>query len=227
VYKGTPLPTITEHPFDITMGNYKGEPVIFTGVIDELYEHESKKEYFTHIGEHKTFSMKPNMNTLVMNTQKCLYAKAVQKIYGILPPAVIWDYIKSTPAKQPIWLEKSHRFSSSKSQDITPYSWMRACNERGICDEEVISKGELYKDNIANFFFRVPMDMQEEMVDNVWDGFVYTSKQIVKQGHKNTTKNMTKDCAWCSFQPICHAEMTGGDVAYTIKKDYQEKEKHN
>ena len=216
MWKGTPLPDETEHSFEL-----KVDPdVIFVGVIDELYRYEGKID----IGEHKTFSMPPNMNTLVMNAQKSLYCKAAELLWGITPSKVRWDYIKSSPAKFPIWLEKSGRFSTASSKDITPRSWARACKERGIDDPEIIKQGEVYKGNEANFFFRVEQDVSPEMVEDVFDGFLYTCKDIVKQGHTNKTKNLTRDCAWCEYRDICLAEMSGGDREYVISEKFERKE---
>ena len=36
IYKEHPVPKITEEPFEIPLGKFKGEPVNFVGVIDEL-----------------------------------------------------------------------------------------------------------------------------------------------------------------------------------------------
>lgn len=228
IYKGTPQPHITEHPFEVLLGYLNGEPVYFVGVIDELYLYKKQGKKFIKIGEHKTFNRKPDMNTLTMNTQKCLYAKATQIERGILPQEVIWDYIKSTPAKEPIWLPKTGRFSEAKSSDITPYSWERACKRRKIDDIEIIEKGmELYGQNTSNFFFRVQQDLYPQMVDHVWEGFVYTCKDIARQGHKNKTKNITRDCQYCNFRDICFSEMSGGDTEYIIEKNYKEKEERN
>lgn len=225
VYDGAPLPHITEHPFEILLGYYKGEPVYFVGVIDELYLYKKCGKKFIKIGEHKTFNRKPDMNTLTMNTQKCLYAKATQIERGILPQEVIWDYIKSTPAKEPVWLPKSGRFSESKSSDITPYSWVRACRKHGIDNKDTIRKGSvLYGQNTSNFFFRVPQELYPQMVENIWDGFVYTCKDIARQGRRNKTKNVTRDCQYCNFRDICFSEMSGGDTKYIIDKNYKEKE---
>ena len=223
IYKDCPQPTTTEQEFKIPIGNYKGEKVYFKGIIDELYKYKSKStgKKSIKIGEHKTFTRKPDQSLLVMNTQKCLYAKACEFLYGIFPDTVIWDYIHSTPADEPIWLEKSKKFSSAKSNKITPYSWRRACEKKGITDEKILSEGDKYAGNIPNYFFRCEQDYIPSMVDNIWDGFVYQAKQIAMQGHKNKTKNITPSCAWCSFQPICYAECTGGDVKYLIEKDYE------
>lgn len=220
VYAGVRQPQVTEKEFELEVGKFKDEPIVFVGKIDELYllKHNGVKQII--IGEHKTFSQKPSMDTLVMNTQKCLYAKAVQFMKGILPGRVKWDYIKSTPASYPIWLEKSKRFSEASSSKITPMSWVRACTEHNITDESVLSKKEKYACNIPEFFFQVELDIDPAMVDSIWDGFMYTAKQIARFGESNKTKNVTRDCSWCSYHDICYAEMTGSDPGYIIDRDF-------
>lgn len=216
-WKGTPLPVETEHDFKLTVGSENGEDIVFVGVIDEIYNEG------THItiGEHKTFSTPPNMNTLVMNTQKALYAKATEIIGGSLPAKIRWDYIKSSPAKYPIWLEKSGRFSNAASKDITPKSWLRACKERGITDPDILKQGEAYSGNESNFFFRVEQDIYPEMVEDVFNGFIYTCRDIINRGNENKVKNITRDCSWCEYRDICMAEMSGGDREYVISEKFE------
>lgn len=220
VYKNNPLPDVTEQAFEIKLGTFKGESVNFVGVIDGIYHIDGK----TIIEEHKTFNRKPDLNTLTMNTQKCLYAKAIEKLCGKLPDHVLWDYIKSTPAKEPVWLEKSQRLSMAKSDYITPFSWERACKKHSV-DEKLLKQGQdFYKDNTQNFFFRIYLDYTPEMVNRVWRDFVNVAKDICKRGETNRTMNITKDCSWCSFQPICYSILTGGNTAYIVETDYKLKE---
>ena len=223
VYRDVRQPQITEKEFELEVGSCKGEPIIFVGKIDELYllKHSGVKSII--VGEHKTFSNKPNMDFLVMNAQKCLYAKAVHILKGILPEKVKWDYIRSVPASEPIWLAKTNRFSEASSTKITPMSWERACKARHILDQEVIKKGERYRANISEFFFQVTLDIDPMMVEAIWDGYLFTAKQIIRFGEKNKTKNVTRDCSWCPYHDICYAEMTGGDAEYVIGKDFVEK----
>lgn len=222
LYRDAPQPTITEQEFSLSMGGVSGEPLIFKGVIDEVYKRKDRVtgERFIRIGEHKTFTRAPSQNTLVMNTQKNLYAKAVQEIHGFYPRSVLWDYIHSTPAAPPIWLEKSQKFSEAKSEKITPASWKRACLSRGITDPEIIAKGDKYAGNVHNFFFRCDMDIVPEAVDRVWDSFVYTAREIGRQGHKNKSMNITRDCSYCSYRDICYTLMTGGSLDYLLDKVY-------
>ena len=167
------------------------------------------------------------MNTLMMNTQKSLYCKAAEIIWGKLPNKVRWDYIKSTPAKAPIWLEKSNRFSAAANKDITPDSFKRECKARGITDKATLKQAEQYAGNEHNFFFRVQQDVYPEMVEEVFNGFVYTCRDIINRGRENKVKNITRDCSWCEYRDICMAEMSGNDRAYVIGEKYQRREETN
>lgn len=225
LYKDCRLPTLTEQEFQLEVGKQGKEPIVFVGKIDELYLLKKQGKKRIIVGEHKTFTNRPNMDTLVMNPQKCLYAKAVFFLKGILPEKVKWDYIKSTPAAYPIWLEKSNRFSGASSSSITPMSYLRACEQRGITDPKELANAEKYADNIPNFFFQLELDIDPHMVDRVWEDYLYSAKQIIQFGEKNTTHNITRNCAWCSYHDICYAEMTGGDPEYVVSKDFQERKK--
>lgn len=219
-WEGTPLPDETEHKFELDIDKFKDEKIVFVGVIDELYKYDDNID----IGEHKTFTKQPDMNTLVMNSQKSLYCKATEMLWGKLPKKVRWDYIKSTPAKYPVWLEKSNRFSIASSKDITYESWLRACKEKNITDAKTLEQGKTYEENSNNYFFRVEQDVYPEMVEGVFDGFKYTCRDIVYQGATNKTKNLTRDCSWCEYRDICMAEMSGGDREYVISEKFIRKE---
>lgn len=217
VWKDAPLPDETELEFSLPIGKYKGEPILFHGFIDELYHCPDG----IMVGEHKTFSKMPAKDFLVMNTQKSLYAKAVQMMHGDYPKSILWDYVHSQAASYPIWLEKSNRFSTASTQKVTPYSYKRACAEHGIeCTD-----ADKYNENIVNFFFRTEMDYIPEMIEDVWQGFKYTCKDIVMHGKKNKTKNITYNCSWCQYRDICHAELTGGNVDTILEHDFKRRER--
>jgi hypothetical protein len=210
-------PIETEHEFLIPIGGYKGEKVYFHGKIDEIYEEPI-------IGEHKSFTKMPSMSTLVMNMQACLYAKAIELEYGRRIEKIRWNYIKSTPAKYPIWLA-SKRFSEAKNSNITHYSWLRACKERGITDKNILDKAKMYEPNINNFFFKHDITLVPSMVESAWDSFMQTAKRIVLRSNKNKVKNVSFLCNSCNYQPICYAEFTGLDPEVVKKRDFKIKEK--
>lgn len=213
-----------EHEFHVPMGTYKGESVVFHGIIDELYFSKKTGELVA-LGEHKTFSQKPDKMVLAMNEQINLYAKAAEKIFGVMPKRVRWDYIKSTPAQEPVWLEKSGRFSEASNSNITPDSWLKACNKRGITDEAILSKASNYEPNLDNFFFRCDLEIYPDMANTIWEDFKTTTKEILKNGYTNTTKNISRDCSWCNYCDLCYGRFTGADINYIKEKDYRIKER--
>lgn len=225
IYRDAPIPSITEQEFELPMFEFRGEPYLFKGKIDEVYKRKSRAtgEKLLKVGEHKTFNRRPDNNTLVMNIQKNLYAKAVHLLYGILPKSVIWDYIHSKPAPQPIWLERSKRFSEAKSQQITPYSWLRACKEHSITDKKVLARAEEFRGNIPAFFFRVEQEYDLIMVEETWRGFKFQAHLIAKYGHKNKTKNMTRNCSFCQYRDICYTQLTGGNLDHLMERSYEVK----
>lgn len=223
-WKNTPAPSCTERKFTIKADTYRGEPIIFNGVIDELYKSRRNGKKVLRFGEHKTFGKKPDINTLVMNTQKNLYAKACFFKTGVLPEEVMWDHICSTPAKAPVYLEKSKRFSTSKTTQVTPASFLRACSDYGITDKAILAQAKQYEPNVSNFFFRTPQDIIPRQVDLVWEGFLYSAREIIRHGHKNKTRYLTRDCYWCEYHDICKSELLGSDASDIIKYNFVERD---
>lgn len=218
VYEDAELPVETEQVFYIPLGTVEGEKVQFHGIIDEVYENGD-------LGEHKTFNVRPDLSILAMNMQSMLYAKARERMGYKLPEKIRWDYIKSTPAEHPIWLEKSQTFSVGSNSKVTHLSFRRACDERGIEDEKVLEKAELFRQNIDNFFFRRETLVVPRMADIVWSDFKLLVKDMLTRGETSQIMNISRDCSWCNFRPICYAEFTGADADYIIQKDYVSKEK--
>lgn len=213
VYKGAEKPIATELEFSIPMFTDKetGEVHNFIGIIDELYDG------YKTIGEHKTFTKKPDNLNMTMNTQAMLYAKAVEELFGVTPRYIQWDYIKSEVASFPVHL-KGGKLSTAKSQQITPYSWKRACKEYGC--EDQLNMADMWQCNISNYFFRLNVIISPNMVEEIWKDFVKTSKEIIKRGHKNKVRHVTKDCCYCDYKDICKAEFTGGNAKYILEKDF-------
>lgn len=236
VYKDDKPPTVTEKGFNIPIDEQVGkafgyasiEPLVFKGFIDELYLRKSKKtgKKSITIGEHKTFNRKPNMENLTLNTQKNLYAKAVQYLYGVMPKKIVWDYISSKPAKEP--KVKDGKIVEKDMKGITPFSYMRlVCREfpESIEIAKGLSKG--YKENIPDFFFRVEQDYDPQAVEIVWNGFLYNAMLLAEHGHKNTCKHTGPHCSWCSYKAICYAEMTSANVDYLLEKEYEIKSRED
>ena len=214
------MPDVTEKPFRIPLGKFKGEAVYFTGFIDGIYDTDDGLV----IEEHKTFSSRPDPTVLTLNQQRCLYIKALEKEYGNPPLGVIWDYIRSAPAKEPAVL-KNGSLSKAKSASITPMSYRRACLKRSSIQAEEMKYADAYEENIDKYFFRVKQqNLFPNLVDRIWQDFRDVAKDIAKNGDQNRQMNMGRDCSWCSFRPLCMAFAIGNDVKEVKKQKFKEQE---
>lgn len=185
----------------------------FVGKIDELDREPGR------LGEHKTFSGNiPSHSTMVMNAQSHIYARALKVLYDIDITSCRWDYVKSSPAKAPIWLEKSERFSTAKTQSVTEFSYLRACKARGVePDPAALAQ---YKQNNSNYFYRTLTEINPAAATSIFESTLETAVHIAKHGEKDQRFNITRDCSWCSYQSICYGYCTGADVKHIINTDY-------
>lgn len=213
LYKDCELPIKTEHKFKIFIGTYAKKDIFFTGTIDEIYNN-------LMLGEHKTFSKKPDIGLLHMNMQVCLYAKAYELEFKEKIKRVQWDYTRSCPAESPKWLEKSQKFTTTIKSNVTPFSYIRTCKNLGIQDKDILDKCVDYTNNTENYFFRRTVELIPQIVDTNWKNFIQVTKNIVAGENKYKVKNIIKDCSWCEYRSICYAEFTGVDTNYIIKKDF-------
>lgn len=211
----------TEIRFEIPLPvSINGEQQVFTGVIDKLEEDPDGGLIIT---DYKTFTRSPDADSLVMNTQASLYAKAVQTLYGQLPVKMVWDYIKSKPADEPTFLEKSQRLSRAFGDKVTLESWKRACERYDLEVELTDLEAETLKRNRETYFKLIEAEVIPQMVDRVWKDFIKTVREI-KYYSKSQTMSITRDCSWCDYQPLCIATLTGADVEYIKEKDFQKGE---
>ena len=51
--------------------------------------------------------------------------------------------------------------------------------------------------------------------------------ELIKLGGTLTDRNMTKDCSWCQFYALCHAELRGQDAKYVKKSQYEYREQEH
>ena len=68
------------------------------------------------------------------------------------------------------------------------------------------------------------MDIHPEMVESIFADFKATVREILTKGDDKATKHVSRNCAWCDYQPLCYGQFTGADVDYIIEKDYTKRE---
>src|SRR5690606_8246319 len=48
----------------------------------------------------------------------------------------------------------------------------------------------------------------------------YTIRDLERDTNTVYPRNLTRDCSWCDYAPLCHAELRGEDTEYLLKHDY-------
>ena len=193
--------------------------VIIRGKIDAVIEKENE----IIIVEHKTFNRKPNSIVFDMNSQALIYAKVVRLLgYPSKPIKILWDYIHSKPADEPPIIDG--KLKLNKSSKIIPQSFMRAARSAGWDEMEARNKSLEYSSNIENFFFRKEVMVFDSAIESFWKDTISDIKRIYKFGETCKSRNITRDCSWCDYHPICVLELNGGDVHGLINSQYEIKE---
>jgi hypothetical protein len=65
-----------------------------------------------------------------------------------------------------------------------------------------------------NYFQRIFTPVNETIADQIFDGFVETAIEMRDNAGRKKDQNIGRHCSWCDYEPICRAQLTGGDVDY-------------
>ena len=63
--------------------------------------------------------------------------------------------------------------------------------------------------------------VKRPVVDMIWEDFVDTAREIQQYHGQKKDMNVGRHCSWCDYQPLCKALMTGSDVDWLIKREYE------
>lgn len=202
-----------EFPFEIELEN----GIVFKGKIDGV----GRAKRMRWLVEHKTFKREPSEDDRWRSVQSAVYIRAIQlngwwnDIEGTL-----WDYVSSKPPGVPSILKNGE---ISRRHLITLPTRLRAFIRAQGKDPKK------YKDLIANaehnrssYFIRAYSPMRREVVDQTWEDFVETAREIAEHGQtrRGQIRNVGQHCKWCDFADLCKAEVLGLDGDFLRKKDY-------
>lgn len=200
-----------EHEFRIELE----DGLWFTGKIDAI----GKAKGMRWLVEHKTFARMPSEDERWRNVQGSVYFKALYELGYKRIDGVLWDYISSKAPALPMERLKNGAFSQRK------ISTLPARFDRWLADEKLKKKDyaklrDEAMQNRSNWFIRVYSPVKPRVVDNIWDNFLDTAKEIADNHAVKQDMNIGRHCSWCDFQPLCKAEMTGADVDWLIEREY-------
>lgn len=187
----------------------------FTGRIDTV----GKAKSMRWLVEHKTFSRMPSEDDRWRSVQAAVYFRALEEMGFPSIDGVMWDYVNSKPLNVPGELTRTGKVSQARI-DSTPSRIKRWLKEQGLKQKDhqkLLTDAEA---NLSNRFIRLYSPVKRRIVDNIWDDFVDTAREIQMFHGRKKDQNIGRHCAWCDYQALCKAEATDSDVDWIINREY-------
>lgn len=204
--------------------------VFLNGKIDGLAKCDKG---LTWLVEHKTCKKMPGEEIRINDIQSILYSRMLPLMGEPYPDGVVWDYLRTKLPAKPELL-KSGALSTRKNIDTLPEVYLREVKRHGLDVEgysDILEELEKKKDN---FYRQIRLPFNQKMGDIVLDELttdchvlIHRHKSYEEGGEDTFTRNLSRDCSWCDYKTLCHAELKGDDVEYILKHDYKKSEKRN
>jgi len=168
--------------------------------------------------ETKTYKRNPQYDFLLMNTQSSLYLWAMAKM-GYPSQGTLWDIVRAKQPSVPQFTQKGAL--SRKGIDSTPYTvekWLRA---QGFDPDKY--QDLLGKVDFKNYFTRQWVRINRDVAQGIMQDFQDTAQQILDHAgsHRYHDRNLSKECSWCEYKPLCQAELQGLDVGFIRNKQFE------
>lgn len=206
-----------EHPFEIEI-----EPGLsFKGIIDEVDKTPNGLKWLT---DHKTFTKLPNEDHRWRNIQSSVYLRAIEMMgWWDNIAGTCWNYVKSKPPTRPEILKAGGM--SEKKIDTLPITVRATLREHGLKVKSYPKLMKAAEDNRSNYFFRIFTPVTKKVVDNIFDGFIDTAREVAEYHGTKNDMNIDRHCEYCDYESICRAKLTGSDHEFVIEREYYKDEK--
>lgn len=190
----------------------------FIGYIDKLVRDKSGLLFTL---DHKSSRSLPNEEQRFSDMQQLLYVWAKnrdgnpEKVAG-----VIWDYLKTKPPTVPEVLKNG--FLSKRSIDTDYHTYLKAIKTAKLDPKDYADILENLKTQPSPFFSRVKLPRpNNDMIEAIVEDVRKSSLEMMVLGKIANVRNLTRDCSFCEFHKLCHAELRGQDSDYVRKANYE------
>jgi hypothetical protein len=167
--------------------------------------------------EHKTFKQLPSDDHRWRDIQSNIYKRADEELKLGLN-GTLWDYIRSKPPTMPLLLKDGT--VSAKRLDTLP----SALEEFGKKHDLPKRLMEAAIANRTKWFIRKVTPFKKAAFQMILSDFIESARDMAQNLGVQKTKSIDRHCDWCEFEPICRAELTGGDAKFVMKKEYTTRE---
>lgn len=196
--------------------------IFLVGKIDGMAKDSRKLRWLV---EHKSCKRMPGEEVRIYDTQVLLYAGALPHMGEKPVNGVIWDYLRTKLPTKPELLARGG-LSVAKSIDTTREVYLREITRHGLNPAGYSDILEHLDTKRDQFYRQVRLPMNKTMGENILEELITTSNMLIwveseyKAGRNHCTRNLTRDCSWCDYNTMCHAELRGEDTEYLLKHDY-------
>lgn len=170
------------------------------------------------IVENKSFRQMPNDDHRWRNLQSNTYIRVNEMLNLPKVAGFCWNYIRTKSPTVPKLLKNGE--PSQKRLDTLPTRLTRFFDDRDVDPKTLRRMIDTAKKNEGSYFIRIFTPVKKRVVDLVWRDIVETATIMAEGAWKWRAKTIGRHCEWCEFEPICRAELTGGDVNFIKKKEY-------
>ncbi len=207
-----------EHKFSIQIE----EDIYLEGIIDMVALDDHNRVWLV---DHKTHKTIPSGDNAYYNMQSALYAYAMRELPEFPnPDGVCWNYIKWKDQTKPELLKNGTM--SKKKIDTTWDVYLKALLENNLDPADYQDVKEALQSRESEFYIRQYLPLNDVIIQSVYRDAVTTAKQIetfLDRPKEQFDRNLTRDCSWCEFYPLCQAELRGLDSEFMRKVDYKKK----
>ncbi len=201
-----------EIPFEVEIDK---ENIVAKGRIDAVGKAKKLKWLVEH-KSHKTF---PKPEHRWRNLQSVFYIRIVDMMgWGHLD-GTCWDYIRSKPPTRPGILKAGGM--SKAALDSLPSVVRDVAKAAKIPTADIADVLKAQEENRSSWFQRVFTPVSKDIIEPVMTDLIDTAREMADLHGKSRTKTFGRHCEWCSYAPLCAAELQGHDVDFIKEKQYE------
>lgn len=195
----------------------------FEGIVDLFVETPDGRRWLV---EHKSHKKIPTEDVRMRDLQTLTYHVAAREALGVKRLAgSLWDYICSISPSVPEILKNG---TLSKRRIRTLPSVFRAeIKKHKLKEEHYEDKLEELEGKMGEWFKRVFTPINKDAVAIVIEETVTTGREIHRKAGIDKTRSMSRDCSFCSYERLCHAELFGLDANFIREREFKIKEPKN
>lgn len=236
----------TECHFEIPIGfSSRGEDT-YEGYIDKIVRDKTTGKVW--VSDYKTVGDIPDVTELFMDTQTCMYAKAVA--LGAIPEitldkgatvGILFDHVRTKAPRKPAVLKSG---GISKAECVTDVqTYMDTVVANGLDPKDYADMVPKLQKHV--FFRRAAVPIRKSTVETIVDEIVSTFLDLRKTEmpsvltHKGDYEALIKEdsmmfprtymnkrCSWdCEYYKLCVGELSGMNPLLIIASDYQPRTK--